>query len=207
MTNPVSAIILAAGQSKRMGAFKPLLPFGNKTVIESCVDYLTRAGVHAIVVVLGHRAADIKQRLSGLPVQFAFNPIPNSEMSESIACGVRQLALASQATFIAPADFPAVPPQVVASLIAEWEQGNGKLLIPEYRGRGGHPVLVDLFFRDELRQLDTRRGLRGLFEANPDCVRRVAVDSPFVARDIDTWDDYRALYREALGTEPPEASG
>ena len=64
-TDSVAAILLAAGQSKRMGAFKPLLPFGNKTVIECCIDYLREGGVETIVVVLGHRADEVRKSISG----------------------------------------------------------------------------------------------------------------------------------------------
>lgn len=202
--NEVAAILLAAGQSTRMGAFKPLLPFGEKTVIESCIDYLQRGGVETIVVVLAHRAAEIKEKLPGLTVRFALNPDPESEMSESIACGVRELPLETRATFIALADYPAVPADVVAVLVNNWQAGKTGLLIPEYQGRGGHPVLIDLRFRNELLSLDSRRGLRSLFDANRDKVRRVPVDSPFIARDIDTWDDYRALHKQVFGAEPPD---
>jgi molybdenum cofactor cytidylyltransferase len=200
----IAAIVLAAGQSKRMGAFKPLLPFGNHTVIESCINYLINGGVQTIVVVLGHRAEEIKARLTNLPILFAFNPNPDSEMSESIACGVRVLPLDNAATFIAPADYPAIPPTVVVDLIKQYQAGPAKLLLPEYQGRGGHPVLVDLCLRAQLLRLDSRRGLRALFESHRDQVRRIPINSPFVARDIDTWDDYRALYREVTGGEPPD---
>ena len=90
MTNAVAAILLAAGQSKRMGAFKPLLPFGDRTVIESCIDYLRRGGVQTIVVVVGPHAEAIRDKLKDLPIQFAINPDPESEMGASIACGVRE---------------------------------------------------------------------------------------------------------------------
>ena len=203
-TNPVAAILLAAGQSKRMGAFKPLLPFGNKTVIESCIDYLQRGGVQTIVVVLGHNAEAIRDKLKGLPVQFAFNPDPASEMAASIACGVGELPPDCPATLIALTDHPAIPAEVVIALTDSWQGTEAKLLMPDYGGRGGHPVLVDLSFCDELLHLDSRRGLRALFEAHREQVRRVPVDSHFVARDIDTWDDYRALHREVFGVEPPD---
>ena len=203
-TNPIAAILLAAGQSKRMGAFKPLLPFGSKTVIESCIDYLHRGGVQTIVVVLGHGAEAIRDKLKDLPVQFAFNPDPASEMAESIACGVRELPPDCPATLIALTDHPAIPPEVVIGLIDNWQRTGAKLLMPEFEGRGGHPVLVDLAFRDELLHLDSRRGLWALFEANRDQVLRLPANSPFVARDIDTWDDYRALHRQAFGAEPPD---
>src|SRR6185295_12087091 len=85
--NHVAAILLAAGQSRRMGAFKPLLPFGNKTVIERCIDYLQEGGVETIVVVLSHRADEVRKSLAAHQLIFALNPDPNSEMGASIAAG------------------------------------------------------------------------------------------------------------------------
>ncbi|MGH9945077.1 MAG: nucleotidyltransferase family protein, partial [Pyrinomonadaceae bacterium] len=81
--HPLSAVLLAAGRSRRMGAFKPLLPFGDRTVAEVCVDNLRAAGVAEIVVVLGHRAAELQARLTHLPVRFALNEATESEMGTS----------------------------------------------------------------------------------------------------------------------------
>lgn len=186
-----------------MGAFKPLLPFGKQTVIESCIEYLREGEIDTIVVVLGHRAEEVRHRLQAQPVKFALNPDPESEMGASIAAGVRELPKTSEATLIALADHPAVPPTVVSTLIAEWQNG-ASLVIPTWQNRGGHPVLVDLRFRAELEQLDPKRGLRALFEAHQSDLKRVAVDSPFVARDMDTWDDYRALHEEVFAEPAPE---
>ncbi len=199
----VAAILLAAGQSSRMGAFKPLLPFGKQTVIESCIDYLCKSGVETIVVVLGHRADEVRKGLYGLPISFAINANPTSEMAASIAAGVCELPETPQATLIALVDHPAIPAAVVSSLMAEWEKG-ARLVIPTWQNRGGHPVLVDLSFRAQLLDLDPKRGLKALFEAHRREVKRVAVASPFVARDMDTWDDYRALYEEVTGEPAPE---
>ena len=196
-----TAILLAAGRSSRMGAFKPLLPFGNKTVIECCIDSLREGGVETIVVVLGHRADDLRSKLTG--VRFAVNPDPESEMGASIAAGVRELPDDAQATLIALADHPAVPAAVVSTIVEEWVQGAG-IVIPTWQGRGGHPVLVDRRFRNELLNLPASGGLRALFESHQQAVRRVPVDSPFIARDMDTWDDYRALHQEATGKPAPE---
>ena len=107
--NSCTAILLAAGQSTRMGAFKPLLPFGNKTVIECCIDYLRDGGVETIVVVLGHRADEVREKIREPHVTFALNPDPNSEMGASIAAGVRELPETAKATLIALCDHPAVP--------------------------------------------------------------------------------------------------
>jgi molybdenum cofactor cytidylyltransferase len=201
MNPKVAAILLAAGRSSRMGAFKPLLPFGNKTVIECCIDYLREGGVETIVVVLGHRADELLKRLSG--VQFAVNPNPDSEMGASIAIGVGELPENTQATLIALVDHPAVPPTVVTTILDEWNQG-ARIVIPTWQRKGGHPVLVDLSFKPELLNLPANGGLWAFFESHREAVRRLPVDSPFIARDMDTWDDYKALHEEATGKPVPE---
>ena len=184
-----------------MGAFKPLLPFGNKTVIDCCIDYLRDGGIEEIVVVLGHRADDIRQRVSG--VTFALNPDPGSEMGASIAAGVRELSESAQATLIALVDHPAVPATVVTKILDSWQSG-ARLIIPTWQNRGGHPVLVDLSFRAELLNLPATGGLRALFDAHANEFKRLPVDSPFIARDMDTWDDYTALHLEVTGQPAPE---
>jgi molybdenum cofactor cytidylyltransferase len=194
----VAAILLAAGQSSRMGAFKPLLPFGDKTVIESCLDYLHEGGIKNIVAVLGHRANEIPVN----DVSIAINANPNSEMGASIAAGIRSVTDDARCVLIALVDHPAVPATVVSQLIAAWRRG-ARIVMPTWQDHGGHPVLIDLTFRDELLNLDEAGGLRGLLKTHVSEVKRLPVDSPFVARDMDTWDDYVALYEEAFGHPPP----
>jgi molybdenum cofactor cytidylyltransferase len=203
----IAAVLLAAGRSRRMGAFKPLLPFGNRSVVEACIGNLVEGGVDEIIVVAGHRVEEMRGRLAQLPVRFAVNAETESEMGVSIARGVEQIGPGAEAVFIALADQPAIPPEVIRLLIAERERTGVRLIQPEREGHGGHPVLIDLSFRQELLNLDPQRGLRALFETYRDTVLRVPVASPYVVRDMDTWDDYRALYREVFGTEPPENSG
>ena len=88
-----AAILLAAGRSRRMGAFKPLLPFGARTVVATCVDNLLAAGVGEVVVVLGHRAGEVRAHLSShTQVRFAVNDEAGSEMGVSIARGVEALS-------------------------------------------------------------------------------------------------------------------
>jgi molybdenum cofactor cytidylyltransferase len=198
----VAALLLAAGRSRRMGAFKPLLPFGDKTVVEQCVANLRNARVQNILVVVGHRANDVREQLKNYDVQFVLNPDPDSEMSASIACGMEQIDEKKKALLIALVDHPAVPPDVIDLLINEWRSGDGKLFQPEHDGRGGHPVLIDLTYRDELLKLDPERGLRAFFDRHGDERRRLPVDSRFVARDMDTWEDYQALHEDVFGSRP-----
>lgn len=201
--NSVAAILLAAGRSRRMGAFKPLLPFGNQTVVEACIEHLLDGGVKRVVVVLGHRAEEMRARLSHLPVCFALNDEEDSEMGVSIARGVGQVSADAGALLIALCDQPAIPPAVIRSLIDEWRRTGAPLIVPEFQGRGGHPVLIDRRFREELLRLDPEGGLRTLFNAQRAAVRRVRVASPFIARDMDTWQDYVRLHAEVFGSTPP----
>jgi CTP:molybdopterin cytidylyltransferase MocA len=150
---------------------------------------------------LGHRAEEI--RVFTKNVTIAINPDENSEMGASIAAGIRATSDNAKCVLIALVDHPAIPATVVSQLIAEWQNG-ARIVIPSWQNRGGHPVLVDLGFRTELLNLDQAGGLRGLLKTHESEVKRVPVDSPFVARDMDTWDDYVALYEEAFGHPPPQ---
>ena len=201
--NDVAAIVLAAGRSQRMGAFKPLLPFATCTVVESCINNLRTAGIENIVAVVGHRGEEVRAQLKDLNLRFAVNPDPDSEMSASIARGVELVSDSDKALLIALVDHPAVPPDIVTRLINEWHRG-AKLVQPEYLGRGGHPVLIDLVYRNELLALDPQKGLRALFAAHRKEVRRVHVNSPYVARGMDTWEDYRRLHEDVFGVAPAD---
>ncbi len=157
-------------------------------------------GVETVVVVLGRgpRGDKLKAHLINAEVVFAINPDPESEMSASIACGVRALPEGIQAVVINPVDHAAVPPEVVATLVSEWKHG-ARLVKPTWNERGGHPVLIDLEFRDELLSLDPNGGLKTFFSGREAQVKRVAVNSNYIARDMDTWDDYAALHQEVFG--------
>ncbi|HEX6732777.1 MAG TPA: nucleotidyltransferase family protein [Pyrinomonadaceae bacterium] len=218
----VAAILLAAGRSERMGTFKPLLPFGEKTVIEACLDYLRKGGIETIVVVGGHRIDKLRDRLKTMetgrggdtgtgsfrippsprpPIILVENPDPSSEMGHSIACGIKAVPENFGAVLIGLVDHPAVSPQVVQQLIDEWKRGT-PLVVPTWQGRGGHPVLVDLRFRPDLLNLPPEGGLKSLFLKHGEHLRRLPVDSPFIARDIDTWDDYTRLHLDVFGVKP-----
>lgn len=197
----VAAILLAAGHSRRIGKFKPLLPFGDTTVIESCLVSLRDAGISEIVVVVGYRADELRQHLKVPGVSFAPNPDPDSEMSVSIARGVEQVSQIAKALLITLVDYPAVDSATISAIVDEWKRGS-KLIQPTYEGYGGHPVVIDLAYRNELLHLDPNRGLRSFFETHRNQVQRFEVESPYVARDMDTWEDYLRLHRDVFGRPP-----
>ena len=185
-----------------------MLPFGAKTVAETCVEGLRAGGADEIVVVLGHRAEELKGRLKVYEyVRFALNEEAESEMGASIARGVEKVSGDAGAILVALVDQPAVPPSVMKDLIGARARTGAAAVVPEWEGRGGHPVLVDMSFRGELLSLDARGGLRSLFEEHGEEVLRVAAGSPFVARDMDTWDDYCRLHAEVFGRPPRAGAG
>jgi molybdenum cofactor cytidylyltransferase len=191
-----------------MGAFKPLLPFGAQTVVETCINNLLAVGVEEVVVVVGHRAEEVRARLSHLPVRFALNAEVGSEMGVSIARGVEELSpgdavATDSALLIALADHPAVPAVEIEEVIAAHRRTGARIVVPEWRGRGGHPVLVGGSLRASLLHLDAAGGLRALFERHAGEVLRLPAGSEYVARDMDTWEDYRALHEEIFGVPPP----
>jgi molybdenum cofactor cytidylyltransferase len=199
----VAAVLLAAGQSRRMGAFKALLPFGGRSVVEACVANLREAGASEVVVVVGYRGEEVRAALAGVTgVRFAVNDDAGSEMGVSIARGVEAVSVDTKALLVALVDQPAVPPGAIESLIEAHARTGARLILPEWRGRGGHPVLIDLSLREELLSVVRECGLRALFDARRAEVLRLPADSPFVARDMDTWDDYVALHTEVFGVPP-----
>jgi len=173
------------------------------TVVENCVENLRAAGVAEIVVVVGHRAGEVRAALANRGLKFALNEEAESEMGASIARGVEQVSGEASAVLVALADHPAVSAAAIRAVVEAHGRGRARLVVPEWRGRGGHPVLVGSDFRAELLRLDGLGGLRGLLAAHANEVERVPVECPFVARDIDTWDDYLALHEEVFRRPPP----
>lgn len=200
----IAAILLAAGRSSRMGQPKQLLRWGSQTVIESCVKNLREGGVDRIVAVLGHSADEVRLALATSNVHFAVNDRADSEMGVSISTGARFLDNSPEAILIALGDQPAIGPETIAALIDYWRRNRALAVIPEYSGRGGHPVLLDGSLKSRLLDLDPEQGLWGLLYSLGSGVHRVDFGSPFIARDIDTWQDYRALYEEVF-SHPTES--
>lgn len=186
-----------------MGAFKPLLPFGGVSVAETCVVSLRAGGAGEVVVVVGQRGAEIRAALAHLEgLSFACNEIEGSEMGVSVARGVEALSEEAEAVLVALVDQPAVPAEEIERLIDARRRTGARLVLPEWEGSGGHPLLLDLSLRKELLSVVPEKGLRALFDAHRAEVLRVPAGSPYVARDMDTREDYFKLHEEIFGTPP-----
>lgn len=192
------AIVLAAGESRRMGSPKMLLPWKSGTVLSSVVDALLRSPVDEVVVVLGHKAELVLQALSPFAGDPRVRSVINHEyrdgMLTSIQCGVRSLGQGN--ALVALGDQPLITPEVVSQVISACQGG---IAVPMYHGRRGHPVVIDQSLFPELLELPAEAGLRGLFHACPERVSTVAVACQGVLIDLDTPSDYLQHRPESVG--------
>ena len=191
----IGAVILAAGQSRRMGRNKLLLPYGAATVIETVVTEVTAcAAVTAAVVVTGHEPDRIAALLAASPVRCVFNPAyARAEMLVSLQVGLRALSAEVQAALVVPGDHPRLRRDVIQCVIDEYQPGA--LVIPSYRLKRGHPILIDRGWWAELLALPETATLREFIRAHEDHIRYVVVDTNSVLQDLDTPDDYASLTR------------
>ena len=189
----LSAILLAAGQSRRMGRPKQLMPLGQSTLLERAVDNLLNSSVDETIVVLGHKAQEIGKKIAFKPVKIALNPDYQKGMSSSVAAGLAELNPESQAVMLALADQPLVASATINRLIAAFNSNDKGIALPTHRGRRGHPVIFSIKYRGELLELKGDIGGREIVKNHPDDVLEVPVDSESVISDIDTQDDYQQL--------------
>lgn len=189
----LSAILLAAGESKRMGKPKQLMPLGKSTLLEQAIDNLLNSSVDETIVVLGHKAREISQAIAKKRVRIALNPDYKQGMSTSIIAGLKQVDRRSRAVMLALADQPLVESGTINQLIEAFNKNDKGIAIPTHRGRRGNPVIFDLKYKPELLKLEGDIGGRVIIQNHPDDVLEVPVDSPSVISDIDTKEDYKLL--------------
>jgi molybdenum cofactor cytidylyltransferase len=186
----ISAILLGAGESKRMGADKLLLPWEKKTVLTHCVRTLLRSKVKEVIVVLGGRTKLIESQLRVRKVKVVVNPHYRRGMSTSIRRGIVAVNPNSHAILIALGDMPFLSARTVNALVRAFAQGKGEIIVPSFRGRKGHPVIFHKRYMKELLQLKGDVGGRSIIEKHPKDVRVIRTKSEGVVKDIDTWEDY-----------------
>jgi molybdenum cofactor cytidylyltransferase len=186
----ISAILLAAGQSKRMGKPKLLMPFGRSTIIEQAVDNLLGSAADEVIVVLGDRAGAVRRLISGRPVKLVVNPDYEQGMSTSIIAGLNMVDRRTRAVMLALGDQPLIDSQTINQLIAGFLSHGKGIAVPTYRGDRGHPVIFDMKYRVLLLALKGDVGARQIIQENPGDILEVAVDCAGIQIDIDTPDCY-----------------
>jgi len=184
------AVILAAGESKRMGTPKMLLPFNGSTMLESVTANVTRSNVDKTLIVLGAEKESLL-RLTGIqPVACCYNDNYKKGMLSSVKCGFRNIPGGIRAVMVFQGDQPLITPHVINSVIQAYLSSDKGIVIPVYNSKRGHPVLIDNRYRDEIEKLDSDKGLRSLAYKFPDDVLEVLTDEPGILRDFDTYSQY-----------------
>ena len=190
-------VILAAGESARMGTPKQLLAVEGRALVLRAVEAALASAAWPVVVVLGAHAEKIRPLFARLPVIVVENPAWSEGMAASIRAGVttlRQFSRQLDAAVVALCDQPAFSAGVIAQLVAAQRTTGRSIVAAHYGGRNGAPAL---FLRDHfetLTHLTGEEGARALLNGSPD--RVTAVNLPALALDLDTPADYAALTKD-----------
>ncbi len=215
---PIVALLLAAGESTRMGELKALLPWQGATLIEHQVTALASASVSHTIVVLGHQSDRLALLLKGRAgVQYAYNPDYRQGKTTSIKAGIRALRSARNSPLVSSGKGSILVLNVdqprsagIIRRVIELHTRPGEsspsdqaslITVPTHRGKGGHPVILSMSLADELMEIsEDTLGLKAVMRRHEGETQRVELDSPEVLLDLNTPQDYR----EALGMSAPE---
>jgi molybdenum cofactor cytidylyltransferase len=190
----IAALVLAAGQSRRMGRNKLLLPIEGTPMVARTVDALIASAATDIVVVTGHQPDALRAALAGRSVAFVHNPDFASGLASSLQAGIAALPADADGALVCLGDMPLVAPPHLDRLIAAFNPLEGRLIcVPTYDGKRGNPVLWTRQFFAEMQTVSGDMGARGLLDRHGDAVCEVAMADAAVLLDFDTPDALSAV--------------
>ncbi len=179
-----------------MGEPKQLLPLGESTIVETVVDNMLAAKFDEVIVVVGHRAAEIEKRLGTHPLKTVFNPDYRHGMLTSAQAGIRACK-ESEAFALMLVDQPFITSDLINGVIEAYQQTEKGIAVPSYNYKRGHPVIFDQKYASDILALGTESdGVRTLFKKYSDDIHYVTVDTDDVLRDIDYREDYERALKE-----------
>lgn len=184
------AIILAAGESKRMGSPKMLLPFNGSTMMECVIINVAESIVDKIIVVLGAEKDTLIQLTDKLNVESCYNENYKKGMLSSVQCGFRYLPSGCKASLVFQGDQPLITFNTVNAVINAYLSSEKGIVIPVFGKERGHPILIDMKYRNVIDKLNPDEGLRSLVYKFPADVLEVDSEESGILRDFDTYDQY-----------------
>lgn len=197
------AVIVAAGLSSRMNAFKPLLPLGKSTLIETLLGTFHAAGVEGITVVTGYQAALLQARLEAWPVDFRHNPhFATTDMFCSARIGLSHRQPLADQIFFTPGDVPLVAAATLRQLMRAMAGSGASVLIPAHEGRKGHPVLIRAAAIPAILAYSGGQGMKGALASPGNVVQLWPVKDPGILLDADRPEDYQNLCAYARTVQP-----
>ncbi len=201
----ISAVILAAGESRRMGKQnKLLLPLGGEALLIKLVKSVCDSDVSQVLVVIGHEAEKIMRELSDLPLSFVYNPNFSEGMTTSIKSGLKEISSDCDGFLICLADMPFINTPEINKLIHAYVQNRIKekrlIVVPVFQRHRGNPVLFSSEFRNEILEHKKESGCKGIIMNNSESVKEIEMDDDNMLLDVDTQEDYQRA-TEAFVTE------
>lgn len=186
----ITAIILAAGESKRMGEPKMLMPWGKSTVLQTVISTFQAAGIKDILVVTGSARQQV-ETLIGKTVQTVFNEdYKTGEMLSSIQLGLSVKIREASAALICLGDQPQVEERSVRSICNSFLENKSQIVVPSYQMQRGHPWLVARPLWDELSAMKPPKTPRDFLKKHARKIHYVNVNTSSVIADLDTPEDY-----------------
>ncbi len=187
----ITAIVLAAGLSTRMGTQKLLLPWGDTTVIGNVLATLKKSGLSAIRVVTGGAQAALRDVVRNMGCELVFNKdYANGEMLTSVQVGIKDLGTEVEAILIVLGDQPQIEGRVVVQILEHFEGNHHPLIVPSYHMHRGHPWLLARPYWEEVMALKPPSTLRDFLNTYQDHIEYLTVDTPRILQDLDTREDY-----------------
>lgn len=187
----VTALVLAAGESERMGQTKQLLPWGHTTVLGQTLANLKASAANEILVVTGYDAPAVEAIAAEAKVSTIHNPnYAAGEMLSSLQVAIRHLPENRAAVLVVLADQPLVKHETIDQILVAYWQGGSEIIAPAYQGQRGNPVLIGRPFFEELLGLPIGSAPRDLLKRHPAAIRLVDVSARSILVDLDTPDHY-----------------
>jgi molybdenum cofactor cytidylyltransferase len=189
-TSLVSAILLAAGKSERMGENKLLLPFGGRTVIQRTLDSLLASRAGEVIVVLGNKAQEVNASIGNRRALSVLNPNFAKGMSTSLVTGLGMVNQQARFIIVALGDQPLITTKVYNQLIETALNSDKGIILPVCKGERGNPIIISTKYRAELLAQTGDIGGRELLKAHPEDVVEVPVECEGVVININTKEEY-----------------
>ena len=196
----IGAVILAAGMSSRMGEAKQLLRLGENTLLGHAVENVRGSRVNEIVLVLGHEAETIRERVAIENLNVVINQAYRQGMGTSLRVGLSALSPEVDAALIVLADQPFVRSATLDQIIEQYQQSNAQIAIPTYKGLRGNPVLFDRSVFAEVMALGGDIGCRAIFGNHVEGIVKVPVEDVGILLDLDSKGDFEKLQHFGQGT-------
>tara|TARA_B100000029_G_scaffold381112_1_gene376224 strand:- start:185 stop:754 length:570 start_codon:yes stop_codon:yes gene_type:complete len=179
----ISAILLAAGESKRMnGENKLTKKINGKPLIKHSVKNVIESSVEELIIVIGHKSNDIKNLISkNGKIKFILNKNYKSGMSSSIKVGLNNLSEKTQSFFICLADMPMVSKEIYNQLIKFSK--NKEIIVPNYKKQQGNPVLFSISMKDEIMSIEGDNGAKKILDKNKDKILNLEINDEGILKN------------------------